>query len=65
MKYAYWLRRTHLLRADEYLCSACGAASGRVLKRCPACGALMKKTKYEPSWADEAESLAALLDDDF
>ena len=25
----------------------------------------MKKTKYDPSWVDEAEALSALLDDDW
>ncbi|MBO6041068.1 MAG: hypothetical protein J6P58_07640 [Oscillospiraceae bacterium] len=65
MRQAYWIRRTHLLRADEYICSACAAASGRPQKRCPACGALMRRTKYDPSWVDEAEGLSALLDDDF
>lgn len=65
MKQAYWIRRTHLLRADEYICSACAAASGRAQKHCPACGALMRRTKYDPSWVDEAEGLSALLDDGF
>ena len=26
MKQAHWTRRTHLFRADEYICSACGAS---------------------------------------
>jgi len=25
----------------------------------------MKKTKYDPSWVDEAESLSAILDQDW
>lgn len=32
---------------------------------CPACGAEMKKTKYDPSWVDEAEGLSAILDEDW
>ena len=26
MKQAHWTRRTHLFRADEYICSACRAS---------------------------------------
>ena len=65
MRVAHWIRRTHLLRPDEYVCSACGACFGAPEKRCPACGAAMKKTKKDPSWADEAEELSALLDEDW
>ena len=61
---AHWVRRTHLFRPDEYLCSACGTSAGRAYTVCPACGAVMKKTKYDPGWVDEAEGLSALLDDD-
>ncbi|MBR1456953.1 MAG: hypothetical protein IJ594_07315 [Oscillospiraceae bacterium] len=64
MKPAHWSRRTHLFRADAYICSACGAASRKPYPSCPACGAPMKKTKVDPSWVDEAEGLSAILDDD-
>ena len=32
---------------------------------CPVCQSSMKKTKYDPSWVDEAEGLSAILDDDW
>ncbi len=65
MKSAHWIQKTHLFRADEYICSACSSISGKPYKVCPACGAPMKKAKYEASWVDEAEGLSALLDDDW
>ena len=65
MKDAHWIRRTHLFRADEFICSACRASSQRPTASCPACGAPMKKTKYDASWVDEAEGLSAILDDDW
>lgn len=65
MKPAHWIRRTHLFRPDEFVCSACGASVQKPSSSCPACGAPMKKTKYDPSWVDEAEGLSALLDDDW
>ena len=65
MRSAYWIQKTHLLRADEYICSACKASCGKPCKTCPACGAAMKKAKYDPSWVDEAEGLSAMLDDDW
>ena len=64
MKNAYWIQRTHFLRADEYICSACGASCRKPVRVCPACGAAMKKTKYDPSWVDEAEELSIIMDDD-
>ena len=65
MKSAHWIQKTHLFRADEYICSACNSVSGKPYKVCPACRAPMKKAKYEASWVDEAEGLSALLDDDW
>lgn len=65
MKAAYWIRKTHLFKADEFICSACGAFSGKPYKVCPSCGATMKRSKHEASWVDEAEELSALLDDDW
>lgn len=65
MKTAHWTQRTHLLRADEFVCSACGATCVKPYQTCPACGATMKKAKYDASWVDEAEGLSALLDDDW
>ena len=65
MKPAHWTRRTHLFRADEFICSACGTSCENPYMSCPVCGAPMKKTKYDPSWVDEAEGLSAILDDDW
>ena len=65
MKAPYWIQNTHLFRADEFICSACGSVSGKQYEVCPACGSTMKKAKYEASWVDEAERLSALLDDDW
>lgn len=65
VKSAYWIQRTHLFRADEYICSACGNSSNKAYRTCHACGKRMKKSKYDPSWVDEAEGLSALLDDDW
>lgn len=65
MKSAHWTQRTHLFRADEYICSGCKAVSDKPYRICPSCGAPMKKAKYDPSWVDEAEGLSALLDDDW
>ncbi len=65
MRKAQWIQKTHLFRADEYICSACGAVSSKPYRECPACGTPMKKTDYDASWVDEAEELSALLDDDW
>lgn len=58
--HAYWIRRTHLLRADEYVCSSCGSSFRKAKAACPDCGADMRSTKYDPSWVDEAEWLDIL-----
>ena len=65
MKTAHWTQRTHLFRVDEFICSACRRVSDKPYKICPACGAVMKKAKYDASWVDEAEGLSAVLDDDW
>ena len=65
MSVAHWIQRTHLFRSDEYICSACHAASKKPNKQCPNCGKTMKKAKYDPSWVDEAEGLSAVLDVDW
>lgn len=63
MKKAYWIRRMHFLKRDEYVCSACKKSTYKPAKTCPFCGMTMGKTKYEPTWVDEAEGLSALFDD--
>ena len=65
MSKARWIRKTHLFRMDEFVCSKCGASFPKPYVVCPSCSADMKKTKYDPSWVDEAEGLSALLDDDW
>ena len=65
MKKAGWTQKTHLFKADEYICSACGVSCGKPAKNCPCCGAKMKNGRYEASWVDEAEALSAILDDDW
>ncbi|MCQ2548385.1 MAG: hypothetical protein MJ145_05240 [Clostridia bacterium] len=62
-KKAYWTQQTHLLKADEYICSACGYSAKKALKECPGCGAIMSKSKYDPTWVDEAEILDMIFDD--
>ena len=60
---AYWIQHTHLFRRDEYECSACSYVSDTPHKTCPACGAWMQSSKYDPSFVDEAEILSMILDD--
>ena len=65
MKRPRWIRKTHLFRADEYICSRCGATYSRPYKICPHCQSEMGKTRFDPSWVDEAEGLSAILEDDW
>ena len=65
MKRVHWIQKTHLFRADEYICSQRGASCGKLYKVCPTCRSEMGKSKYDPSRVDEAEGLSALLDDDW
>lgn len=57
---AYWIQKTHLLRADEYECSACGRRFDKPYVQCPYCGRNMTKSKYDLTWVDEAEMLDIL-----
>ena len=59
------MRKTHLFRADEYICSQCGASCDKLYKVCPSRQPLMGEAKYDLSWVDEAESLSVILDDDW
>ena len=65
MKKSNWIRKTHLFRADEYVCAHCGTRAKMPARNCPNCGAAMGRTKYDPSWVDEAEGLSAVMDDDW
>ena len=64
-KKTYWVRETHLFKADRYVCSACGAAVKKPLPQCTACGAKMAGEKVDNRWADEVEAMSALLDEDW
>ena len=57
---ACWIQKTHLLRRDEYIRSACGRAAKKAYRNCPSCGADMRGKKYAPGWMDEAEILDML-----
>jgi rubrerythrin len=61
-KPAVWIQKTHLLRADEYICSACGFKAIKASGVCPGCGARISKTKYDSSWTGEADILD-MMDD--
>ena len=50
MKRVHWIQKRHLFRADEYLCSRCGASCGKPYKVCPSCQSEMGKAKYDSSW---------------
>ena len=62
-KKAYWIRKTHLFRRDEYFCSACGARADKPSKVCPNCSAPMKGSKYDATWVDEMEEFDAIFED--
>ena len=62
-KTAYWIQKTHLFRADEYECSACGRRFDKPYVQCPYCGRKMTKSKYDPTWVDEIETMDALFGD--
>ena len=62
-KKAVWVIRTHLLRADEIVCSRCGRAVPRPVPVCPGCGTRMEGKEKDLNWVDEAFLLDMLLDD--
>ena len=64
MKKPHWIEKEHLFAGTEYICSCCGASFEEPWKECPACGAVMKKIKYDPVYVDEAEMLDILLGDE-
>ncbi len=65
MKRTRWVQKTHLFRADEYICFRCGVSFGKPYEICPNCQSEMGKPKYSPSWVDEVEGLSAILEDDW
>ena len=60
---AYWIRHTHILRDDEYECSACGYLSEEPYAVCPECGSGMGGAKSDLNWIDEMEELDMMLED--
>ena len=44
---AVWIRRSHLLQADEFICSACGSRAKKAHKSCPHCGERKKERTPE------------------
>ena len=62
-KTAYWIQRTHLFRKDEYECSACRRRFDKPYVECPGCGRKMTRSKYDPSWVEEIETMDALFGD--
>lgn len=61
---AQWIRKTHLFRADEYICSVCGRSYPKPYDFCPGCGARPGKVKYDLHWVAEMEMMDILFDDD-
>lgn len=60
---ARWIQKTHLFRADEYVCSACGHTGRQPAPVCPNCNCSMKNGKYDPTWVDEIEMFDAFFGD--
>ncbi len=60
---AKWIRHAHILKKDDYECSACHVKTDKPKKVCPKCGAMMKGSSYDPRWVDELEASDALFDD--
>ena len=59
----HWIRHTHLLRPDEYECSACKAIFRHRSAVCPKCGTALTKVSDRQEWLDEA-AILDILDDD-
>ena len=62
-KSAYWIKHTHVLRSDEFVCSNCGDTESKAKRICPGCGCTMKGTKSDLGWIDEMEAMDAFFDD--
>ena len=62
-KKARWIQKTHLFRADEYICSACQFKTVKPASQCPSCGSVMRGKKYDPNWVDEMEIFDILMGD--
>ena len=60
-----WIQKTHLFKADEYICSRCGAAYSKPYKVCPNCQSVMGRSKYDPPRTDETAGLFPPPDDEW
>ncbi|MBQ6222706.1 MAG: hypothetical protein IJJ44_08855 [Solobacterium sp.] len=60
---ARWIQHTHILRKDEYECSACGYRTDKPSVKCPNCGSKTKAAKGDLSWIDEMEAADAIFND--
>lgn len=63
-KSAHWTQITHLLRRDEYECSACGFRADKPYDVCPHCGLRMKGSKFDASWVDEIAAIDIIIGDE-
>ncbi len=61
---AHWIKHSHLLRPDEYECSACGAMFRHRSQACPKCGAVLLQVANRQEWIDEAIVTDELFGDD-
>ncbi|MBR4658837.1 MAG: hypothetical protein IKP26_06240 [Clostridia bacterium] len=55
IKKGRWIKRTHLFRRTEYVCSSCRRAFDSPLPVCPACGSRNRPGKTDPAWIEEME----------
>lgn len=64
MRNAYWIKHTHLFRANDYKCSACNALYDDPYDICPSCGSLMGSPISDTSWIDEMADYDSMFGDD-
>ena len=50
-----WIKREHLFRKTEYVCSVCRRAFDSPTAFCPACGSRNRGQKADPAWIEEME----------
>ena len=58
---AYWTKKTHIFKKDEYICSGCHYIADKPCKNCPSCRSKMNGSNYDPNWVDEIEMIDSLL----
>ncbi len=55
LKRGKWIKREHLFRKTEYVCSVCRAVFDRAYRFCPACGSMNSNGRSDPAWIEEME----------